>query len=117
MVKHEISDKIKSKLVEASEETSTKKETEKRIQNTAFLQKQTAKAERAQKSERESIEAAPVVKQKEFKDKKEWDASLLVEERLLKQEAKEENKREEAPPPPSFMAQQTKEVRMMMMIR
>jgi hypothetical protein len=90
IVKQERSDKRKPKTVGASKATAAKKETNKRIQNAAFQRKQTAKAERAQKkAEQESIEAAAAIKRKQKKDQREWDAALLVEDRLLKQQEKE----------------------------
>jgi hypothetical protein len=56
MVKQKRSDKRKSKIVGASQETAAKKETKKRFQNEAFQRKQTAKAEPDQKMvERESM--------------------------------------------------------------
>jgi hypothetical protein len=115
VVKHEKSDKIKLKLVGASEATFIRKETKKRIQNAAFLRKQTAKAECAQKkAERESIEAAAVVKRKDVKDKKTAGCCLSGRESAAQAGSKEKRGITNHAP---LTAQQTKEVRMMMMIR
>jgi hypothetical protein len=40
-------------------------------------------------AERESIEAAKAIERKQKKDQRDWDAALMVEERLLKQQEKE----------------------------
>jgi hypothetical protein len=81
MVKQEISDKRKSKIVGASQGTAAKKETKKRFQNATFQRKETAKAERAPKmAERESIKAAAAIERKQKKDQTEWDNALLVED-------------------------------------
>jgi hypothetical protein len=95
MVKQERSDKRKSNIVGASQSAAAKKETKKRFQNEAFQWKQTTIAERAQKmAERESIEAEKAIERKQKKDQRDWDAALLVEERLLKkQEKKEKDKK------------------------
>jgi hypothetical protein len=40
--------------------------------------------------ERQSMEAKKAIERKKKKDQRDWDAALLVEERLLKQQEKQE---------------------------